>query len=412
MLGEGATFGVLDARVAQAKLKCREAYHPRAKSIRVFKAKLLCIVATHPNKWLTLGCKSDRAFQYNYLPFKAVSAGLKQASFSIRSRAKSVITVLLIVLASRAHAQWRVETINSEGNGKTVYLNSLDQSADAIIQFGCSMDIEKVLTLALTMFTQNINEEISRLELMVDGEKKSAITVRSNPRQANFHTIGARLGFATDEYNRVVGEVLSSKDRIVARIGTKEYIFPTLELGPAAEQLKSQCMLPQARQAVPTASSNTSTTAEPKAQLAPAVTSQSAAPDKTETSSVISQPAAPDKTLTTSRPQQPSAPTNEPTLPTRHSAGNIDIQIKKARQQIQLGNIAVARALLEQFEDAEAKFVLAETFDPQSLRRWGVVGLKPDMTRANALYHEAARLGSAAAAARLQRGMADGTTRP
>ena len=35
--------------------------------------------------------------------------------------------------------------------------------------------------------------------------------------------------------------------------------------------------------------------------------------------------------------------------------------------------------------------MLAETYDPQMLARWGVLGIKPDLEKAKTLYQEAQR---------------------
>jgi hypothetical protein len=85
-------------------------------------------------------------------------------------------------------------------------------------------------------------------------------------------------------------------------------------------------------------------------------------------------------------------------------AGRVADAVARARAQIRLGNVAAARALLEHVEAAEdrdALFALAETFDPQALRRWGVVGTRPDPGRAAALYRRAAAQGQREAAERL-----------
>ena len=78
--------------------------------------------------------------------------------------------------------------------------------------------------------------------------------------------------------------------------------------------------------------------------------------------------------------------------------------IARARAKIQQGDIAAARRLLERASDSdegEAWFVLAETYDPQMLARWGVLGIKPDLEKAKTLYQEAERRGAKGAKERL-----------
>jgi succinate dehydrogenase/fumarate reductase flavoprotein subunit len=78
--------------------------------------------------------------------------------------------------------------------------------------------------------------------------------------------------------------------------------------------------------------------------------------------------------------------------------------IARAHAKIQQGDIAAARRLLERAsrsDDGEAWFVLAETYDPQMLASWGVIGMKPDLEKAKTLYQEAERGGAQGAPKRL-----------
>jgi hypothetical protein len=78
--------------------------------------------------------------------------------------------------------------------------------------------------------------------------------------------------------------------------------------------------------------------------------------------------------------------------------------VAQARRQIAVGDIAGARLLLEPAaaqDDMDALFALAETYDPQMLRRWRVFGPRPDDAMARTLYEKAAKRGHAEAAARL-----------
>jgi TPR repeat protein len=78
--------------------------------------------------------------------------------------------------------------------------------------------------------------------------------------------------------------------------------------------------------------------------------------------------------------------------------------IARAHAKIQQGDIAAARRLLERAsgsDDGEAWFVLAETYDPQRLASWGVIGIKPDLEKAKTFYQEAQRRGAQGAPKRL-----------
>ena len=88
----------------------------------------------------------------------------------------------------------------------------------------------------------------------------------------------------------------------------------------------------------------------------------------------------------------PSTPANNGPTPTEVAA-----YIVLAQAKIRQGDIASARRLLERAssgDEAEAWLVLAETYDPQMLARWGVLGIKPDPEKAKNLYQEAQRRGA------------------
>ena len=91
--------------------------------------------------------------------------------------------------------------------------------------------------------------------------------------------------------------------------------------------------------------------------------------------------------------------------PTRGSApADVAAYLTLARAKIQPGDIAAARRLLERASDsdaAEAWFALAETYDPQMLARWGVLGVRPDLEKARSLYQRAEARGVQGARERL-----------
>jgi hypothetical protein len=68
------------------------------------------------------------------------------------------------------------------------------------------------------------------------------------------------------------------------------------------------------------------------------------------------------------------------------------------------GDVATARNVLEraaQARDARAPLMLGATYDPDGLRRMGMVGVRPDLEQAKSWYARAAELGSREASQRL-----------
>ena len=106
------------------------------------------------------------------------------------------------------------------------------------------------------------------------------------------------------------------------------------------------------------------------------------------------------------RPAEAPAATAAPSTPARRGPAPTEVAayIARARAKIQQGDIAAARRLLERASDsdeAEAWFALAETYDPQMLARWGVLGVKPDLEKARTLYQRAEARGAQGARERL-----------
>jgi TPR repeat protein len=86
------------------------------------------------------------------------------------------------------------------------------------------------------------------------------------------------------------------------------------------------------------------------------------------------------------------------------AAATVAREIASAKQQVALGNISAARAMLEQIDDShsgEALLLLGETYDPARLRALGAIGTKPDPARAASFYGRAAERGNKTAADRL-----------
>jgi hypothetical protein len=106
------------------------------------------------------------------------------------------------------------------------------------------------------------------------------------------------------------------------------------------------------------------------------------------------------------RPVEAPAAAAVPSTPGRRGPAPTEVAayIALARAKIQQGDIAAARRLLERAAESDegvAIFVLAETYDPQILARWGVLGVKPDLEKARALYEKAETRGVQGAKERL-----------
>ncbi|HEV2558537.1 MAG TPA: hypothetical protein VGU45_07925 [Microvirga sp.] len=81
-------------------------------------------------------------------------------------------------------------------------------------------------------------------------------------------------------------------------------------------------------------------------------------------------------------------------------------ELTQAEDHLRRGDVTGARLWLARAAeagDAEATFRLAETFDAEVLRRWGVVGLGGDPVKAREYYAKAGAAGHAVANERLQR---------
>jgi hypothetical protein len=85
-------------------------------------------------------------------------------------------------------------------------------------------------------------------------------------------------------------------------------------------------------------------------------------------------------------------------------AEEISRLIDWAEKFLAQGDVATARRFLEraaQARDPHATFMLGATYDPNALRRMGVVGIPPDLDQAHAWYMRAAEFGSSEASLRL-----------
>jgi TPR repeat protein len=66
--------------------------------------------------------------------------------------------------------------------------------------------------------------------------------------------------------------------------------------------------------------------------------------------------------------------------------------VARASILLEQGDIGSARTVLERAAEtgsAQASFMLAETYDPLILPRWGTYGTRGDATKARALYAKA-----------------------
>jgi hypothetical protein len=85
-------------------------------------------------------------------------------------------------------------------------------------------------------------------------------------------------------------------------------------------------------------------------------------------------------------------------------AGEVERLVKRGEEYLSQGDIAAARLVLGRAagaRDARGTYALAQTFDPDVLRRLHVVGFRPDLAKARDWYDKAAGYGSGEAAARL-----------
>ena len=105
-----------------------------------------------------------------------------------------------------------------------------------------------------------------------------------------------------------------------------------------------------------------------------------------------------------SLPPLPSSPDSKTATPPAESEADAMKLAHRASELIQQGQIAGARVLLERAQaarDPKIDFALAETFDPNQLRLWKVLGMVGDPARARSLYQRAAKSGMAEASARI-----------
>jgi TPR repeat protein len=82
-----------------------------------------------------------------------------------------------------------------------------------------------------------------------------------------------------------------------------------------------------------------------------------------------------------------------------------DRLIARAEALFRSGDVSGARLLLERAQEdgnAQATFLLAETFDPNALSTIGAVGIRSDPERARELYRRALTLGVVRATARME----------
>ena len=88
----------------------------------------------------------------------------------------------------------------------------------------------------------------------------------------------------------------------------------------------------------------------------------------------------------------------------RLDENEIAMLVRRGKDFLKDGDLASARLLLQRAAaagNAEAAFILGTTFDPLFMRRMGVIGAEPDITRAREWYKRAAELGSTEASQQL-----------
>lgn len=82
----------------------------------------------------------------------------------------------------------------------------------------------------------------------------------------------------------------------------------------------------------------------------------------------------------------------------------INMLIRRGESFIAEGDIAAARLVLQraaEARDARAALALGATYDPNALKKLGVIGVKPDIAQARAWYEKAAEFGSSEAPQRI-----------
>jgi hypothetical protein len=107
-----------------------------------------------------------------------------------------------------------------------------------------------------------------------------------------------------------------------------------------------------------------------------------------------------------SQPQQRQSQQPQSQQVTEHdlSAEEVNGIIHWGEKFLAQGDVATARHVLEraaQTRDARVPLMLAATYDPDGLRRMGMVGVRPDLEQAKLWYTRAAELGSPEASQRL-----------
>lgn len=142
-------------------------------------------------------------------------------------------------------------------------------------------------------------------------------------------------------------------------------------------------------------------TAEPKSPAAISPQPAKLEPDRPETAAPATNPVPAPNAAPTATAAPAPEPRPSPTLPPDEIAS----LLKRGRDLIGAGDIASARLVLTHVAeagDAEATFMLAETFDPAVLATLRAIGVPGDPAKARTWYAKAAELGSPEASQRLQ----------
>ena len=104
------------------------------------------------------------------------------------------------------------------------------------------------------------------------------------------------------------------------------------------------------------------------------------------------------------RPPTPAVPRAPILSPADREAG--ERLIARGEREIEQGNVAVARQFFlraAQMGLARGAMLLAATYDPRELARWGVQGVQPNLAEARKWYERARELGAPEAEERLAR---------
>ena len=190
--------------------------------------------------------------------------------------------------------------------------------------------------------------------------------------------------------SRVVGVAPAAAAKPLSAVAASPSLVPT-DAQEKAAMARLSAALAQHKQAAPLPAAPAPVAAAPTA---------ASAPPAQQVVKLLSVQRVPVAGAAASTPPAAAQPT-----PPAVSEADAMVLAHRASDLIQQGQIAGARVLLERAQgahDPKIDFALAETFDPNQLSRWKVLGMVADPARARALYQQAADGGMKEAKARIE----------